>query len=299
MTTEQIKYFMEVAYTSNFTVAAEHLFVAQPNLTRGIISLEKELGIKLFDRSTRKVKLTDAGVKMMAISEAYFSPFLKELGNIQSEAANDKLIMIGVLHDENIPRCIQDVVCQKNKEGDYKVFLRFDSNANLYNGLTNRQYDLVITSDHRFGAREELMSCDIADFQMLLAYRKDHPCVEGKRKVEIKDFADETIFFSPIEGPDFHFIQMLNTMFGKSVSVQMVDSHENALMCASMHAGVAVIPSSAPHSRNRFPNLEFMCMKMGQEKLSQQILWRKEETNTHVLKMIEDMMGKLGDNQQE
>ena len=57
----QIKYFMEVARTLNFSRAAEELFISQPTLSQQIALLEDELKAKLFERNRRTVKLTRAG----------------------------------------------------------------------------------------------------------------------------------------------------------------------------------------------------------------------------------------------
>lgn len=56
-----LKYFQFVAMYRNFSKAAEHFYIGQPALSRQIASLEKELGVQLFDRDTRNVCLTEAG----------------------------------------------------------------------------------------------------------------------------------------------------------------------------------------------------------------------------------------------
>lgn len=61
MTLLELRYFVAVAQSLNFTKAAEACYVTQPALTRSINRLEKELGCTLFERTTRSLKLTGAG----------------------------------------------------------------------------------------------------------------------------------------------------------------------------------------------------------------------------------------------
>lgn len=60
----QLRYFLAVAETGNFTKAASRSFVSQPSLSQQIINLEEELGQKLFHRMGRKAVLTAAGEKL-------------------------------------------------------------------------------------------------------------------------------------------------------------------------------------------------------------------------------------------
>ncbi|MFI6453882.1 LysR substrate-binding domain-containing protein [Streptosporangium amethystogenes] len=61
MELQQMRYVVAVAETSNFTRAAEQCLVVQSALSHQIARLERELGAKLFDRTSRRVRLTPAG----------------------------------------------------------------------------------------------------------------------------------------------------------------------------------------------------------------------------------------------
>ena len=54
----QLRYVLQLASTSNFSKAADRLYITQPALSQQINVLEEELGLKLFRRTTRKVTLT-------------------------------------------------------------------------------------------------------------------------------------------------------------------------------------------------------------------------------------------------
>ena len=61
----QIRYFLAVTDTMNFTRASERSFVSQPALTKAIQRLEETIGGRLFDRTKNSVQLTDLGRAML------------------------------------------------------------------------------------------------------------------------------------------------------------------------------------------------------------------------------------------
>ena len=57
----QLRYFLTVAKYENFSKAADELFISQPSVSKAIHMLEAELGVPLFDRSGKRIKLNNAG----------------------------------------------------------------------------------------------------------------------------------------------------------------------------------------------------------------------------------------------
>jgi DNA-binding transcriptional LysR family regulator len=70
MELRHLRSFVAIAEEQSFTRAAERLWVAQPGLSTQIRRLEKELGIKLFERHARGVALTDAGEAFLGRARA-------------------------------------------------------------------------------------------------------------------------------------------------------------------------------------------------------------------------------------
>ncbi|HEU5327875.1 MAG TPA: LysR family transcriptional regulator, partial [Thermomicrobiales bacterium] len=69
MELRQLRYFVAVARRRHYTAAAEEIGVAQPALSQQIKLLERELGLDLFDRTGRRVRLTAAGEALLVRAE--------------------------------------------------------------------------------------------------------------------------------------------------------------------------------------------------------------------------------------
>ena len=70
MNSKQLQYAIMLSETLNFSQLAEHLRISQPALSKQILALEQELGVKLFDRSTTPMTLTPAGEYFIRESKA-------------------------------------------------------------------------------------------------------------------------------------------------------------------------------------------------------------------------------------
>lgn len=93
MEVHQLRYFCAVAETSSFTRAAEREQVAQPSLSQQIMKLEEELGVRLFDRLRRTVRLTDPGQLFLPRARA----ILAELRAAKEEVAERQAKMSGAV----------------------------------------------------------------------------------------------------------------------------------------------------------------------------------------------------------
>src|SRR6266516_3838932 len=65
MELRQLRYFRAVAETGTFTAAAEQSRVAQPALWKQVRELERELGVALFEKAGRRVRLTGSGALLL------------------------------------------------------------------------------------------------------------------------------------------------------------------------------------------------------------------------------------------
>lgn len=90
----QLKYFLAAAEEEHITNAAKRLNIAQPALTRAIHKLEEELGIKLFERTGRNIRLTPEGIFL----KQRISPALADLSDLAADVQSFATNQQNVLH---------------------------------------------------------------------------------------------------------------------------------------------------------------------------------------------------------
>jgi DNA-binding transcriptional LysR family regulator len=86
ITLKQIEGFLAVAEVGNFSSASRRLNIAQPALSQAIKDLEAELAVRLFDRTTRRVELTDAGREFQRSASKVLEELEHAVGNVHDLA---------------------------------------------------------------------------------------------------------------------------------------------------------------------------------------------------------------------
>jgi len=90
MDTRQMRYFVALAETLHFGQAAARMNMTQPPFSRQIANLERELGVRLVERNSRHVALTQAGERFLADSRAVLAQFDNACRDAQLVASGQK-----------------------------------------------------------------------------------------------------------------------------------------------------------------------------------------------------------------
>ena len=85
VTLRQLRAFLAVARTGSFTLAAESLYISQSALSGLVKELEQSMGVRLIDRSTRRVHLTEAGERLSPM----LATVLHDLDEVLHRAVDD------------------------------------------------------------------------------------------------------------------------------------------------------------------------------------------------------------------
>ncbi len=97
MNLHSLRYFIEVAKTKSFTEASKRLFISQPGISQQIDLLEKQLGITLLHRTTRKVELTEEGKYLYDKTLSSFNEIEDTVAHLVENSTFPSLISIATV----------------------------------------------------------------------------------------------------------------------------------------------------------------------------------------------------------
>lgn len=188
MNIDQLKTFSKVAQTGGFTRAAGELFLSQPAVSQQIKSLEEALGITLFDRSNRKVRLTGEGEILFAYTNRLFD-LMAEIEALfgQFEDLGKGKITLGstaVLGTYFLPRIIGRF--SKQYPG-IDIDLRMGNSQSVQNWLLEGSVDLGFAGKMHSHARLENIL--IHREMLLMVCSKDNP-LAARAAVRVDDLSN-------------------------------------------------------------------------------------------------------------
>lgn len=88
ITSRQLRAFLLIARHESFSRAAEQMFITQSGMSIIVRELESQLGFRLFERTTRKVRLTEFGSKFLPIADRCLCDLERAARNIRRLAVS-------------------------------------------------------------------------------------------------------------------------------------------------------------------------------------------------------------------
>ena len=285
MDLRHLQYFNAVAEALNFHRAAERLHISQPTVSSQIRDLEEELGVELFVRGGRQVRLTNIGELLLHKAKAMLAELaeFRELAN-QANEGRTGTIRVGV--DMGLTDIIQSIVAEYARlfprvSIDYSDDFSDVLNRNLYEG----EVDVgvlrpPINSDYLIS--EQLLE---QGFVVVLP----ETCPLAKRKtLSVKDLANLVLLFSRRNNCINNKVMEMCREAGVNPKIAYTWTlpQEAGMVLVETGKGVYVLPGSEDTVRRYSKDIVAVPLE-GACSLAVHVAWRKSETAIAVLNFVD------------
>ncbi len=238
----QLRYFLAVAETGNFTKAAARAFISQPSLSQQVINLEEELGVKLFNRMGRKATLTDSGTILLERAKR----ILTEADNAVRELKEDSDLTVSVGAIPTVAHFLLHTVVAYCRANEITIQLRSreDFRGPLVASVLEGELDWAVVSLPLFEPNLEVTS--LFTEPLLIAISSDHPLAQLP-KITLQDLRDQNFILAG--GASSLTAQLLERLTGEHAFTPNI-THRCAQLAtvkslAALGLGVSILPRSA------------------------------------------------------
>ena len=252
MDLRQLRYFVAVARERNFTRAAEILHIAQPPLSRQIQLLEEELGVELVIRSSRPVRLTEAG-------RVFYEQALQILGRVEQmkEATRrvglnqNSVLSIGFVASTlygGLPALVRKL---RQQAPDLDIQLLEMMSVHQLPALKEGRIDIGFGRLRH--ADTAIVSTVLREERLAVAIPEGTPLASKSDAIRPEALAGEKLIVYPREPRPSFADQVLNFLLDRDVrpaEILEVSEIQTALGLVAAEAGLCVVPSSARKLRS-------------------------------------------------
>jgi DNA-binding transcriptional LysR family regulator len=189
MEIKQIQYFLSVVDSGSFSAAADDLYISQSSLSKQILALEKYLDVQLFDRSKRKIALTDAGKAFqkhaMDIHEIH-EAMLLDLRDFRMTPASLSIAAIPVIAQYGITSYVAQF-----RRAYPKVDLVLDEReaSTVLPALSQHKYELAFVRDYGIDT-DQYATLEVVRDRMMVAVSRNHDMADRK-SISLAELSDE------------------------------------------------------------------------------------------------------------
>lgn len=243
MNTFQLECFYRVAATLNFARAAEELHITQPAVTHQIRSLEDELNVKLFNRTTRSVSLTHEGEMLLVEAQ----DLVIRLNSIRSTFSGEKKeivpLQIGCV-DDTLFGLLPNVLYRLSSvEPNVHPILRVVPSPQLVKCMDEGFVDVALAIQEKLPKGSNIKYEELGKTPLVCACDVTHPLSE-RQNIKLHDIEDSNlIFFRPtLCGLEITALQAQLGKEKKPGSIFFCDSLTASFTLARAGYGALILP---------------------------------------------------------
>lgn len=247
----RISYFREfivLAKYLNFSLAAERLHMTQPGLSRHISILEKEVGVKLFERDTHNVKLSSGGNAFLEGIKKIIDDYDRLCRELMASLSNQ--LHIGIPYF-GVNRYLSRIVPEFESEYPQARLNYFPAYPEtIIDNLLVRRLDIGILPNIHFSDSERLAFHDAFKESVVIALHREHPlaCREGLFLLDLKDEVFLTIPGNYSTAMFEHHYRFCRKKGFEPRTIMDVNTIEAGLLRMKPDMGVMVLPGHVSDS---------------------------------------------------
>lgn len=186
---EQLEYFQTLARIQHVTKAAETLSITQPALSRSIVRLENQLGVPLFDRQGRSIKLNKNGERFLKRVDSIIKEFTEGKEEIQSLLKPDQgEVSLGFLHTLGTTIVPNLIGAFKNQYPNVHFQLNQSHSNQLLDKLKSGELDLCLLAS--FPVESNIMWEPLWKEELFLFLPKNH-VLATREDITLNEIANE------------------------------------------------------------------------------------------------------------
>jgi DNA-binding transcriptional LysR family regulator len=191
-----LEYFVAVADERHFTRAAARMHVSQSGLSATIKSLEAQLHAALFERTTRRVRLTAAGAALLPEARRALAAARAGAEAVSAVHGLQRgTVSVGVMQQMGLVELPRILVRYHCRYPGIELRLRQAAAADLHRLLIDGELDLAVASPPE-PADERLVAVDLFHTPLVLACRADDP-LASRKTVAASDLAGRNLIGFP------------------------------------------------------------------------------------------------------
>ena len=191
MELQQLRYAVAIAEEQSFTRAAQRCFVVQSALSRQIKSLESELGVRLFARTSRKVKVTPAGEAF--VKQARLCLQAAERAKASAAAAHGQIrgsLTIGVIPTVTAVDIAAVLGAFRRSYPEVGVHVRTGGSDEFLRRIAAGQLDVGVLGLAEGVTPRGVQTRELSQERLVAVLSEGHR-LAGRRRLRLKDLADE------------------------------------------------------------------------------------------------------------
>ena len=244
MELRQIRYFAAVAEALSFTRAARRLNVSQPPLSFQIASLEAELGVRLFDRTSRSVALSPAGHAFLPHAQAVLARLDEARSHVARVASGQEgRVQVGLAGSHFLGPFPQFIQQFRQQQPEVEVVLQEMTPSGHLQALRDGRLDLSVSRNplHNAQIGAALLWRDPVVAAFPLGHRLSSPGPIRLAELHAEDFVFLRLDSSPFAARLFN--ACVQAGFAPRI-VQQVVEIPAVLNLVAAGLGVALVPAS-------------------------------------------------------